>query len=257
MSFPSANMRRHKNSFECSPSAVKHSLRAENRNCNVPGTKTVRVFRWPCLSDGLGYEWFWYITIWGPFIGTHMPRTQDHIDLLLRRPCTNHWFMMTSSNGNISARYWPFVRGIHRLPVNSPHKSQWRGALRFSLICTGTNVVQTFETPSRSLWRHSNVMELLSKSMSSYSLCVVLSSSSPKESATRLLQWHHIRPDSQIPQCTCPISRNAPFRTEICTFLFWMVHCRTWGRFIVGFLRLVCQSVSYHWQRGLLTSCSC
>ena len=25
-------------------------------------------------------------------------------------------------------RYWPFVRGIHRSPVNSPHKDQWRGA---------------------------------------------------------------------------------------------------------------------------------
>ena len=33
-------------------------------------------------------------------------------------------------------RYWPFVRGIHRSLVNSPHKSQWRGALMFSLICT-------------------------------------------------------------------------------------------------------------------------
>ena len=31
-------------------------------------------------------------------------------------------------------RYWPFVRGIHWLPVNSPHKSQWRGAMMFSLI---------------------------------------------------------------------------------------------------------------------------
>ena len=27
-----------------------------------------------------------------------------------------------------------FVRGIHRSPVNSPHKGQWRGALMFSLI---------------------------------------------------------------------------------------------------------------------------
>ena len=26
-------------------------------------------------------------------------------------------------------RNWPFVRGIHRWPVNSPHKGQWRGAL--------------------------------------------------------------------------------------------------------------------------------
>ena len=32
-------------------------------------------------------------------------------------------------------RYWPFVRGIHRSPVNSSHKGQWRGALMFSLIC--------------------------------------------------------------------------------------------------------------------------
>ena len=36
-------------------------------------------------------------------------------------------------------RYWSFVRGIHRSPVNSPHKGQWRGALVFSLICTWIN----------------------------------------------------------------------------------------------------------------------
>ena len=35
--------------------------------------------------------------------------------------------------------YWPFVRGIHRSPVNSPHKGQWRGALRFSLIYAWIN----------------------------------------------------------------------------------------------------------------------
>ena len=29
-------------------------------------------------------------------------------------------------------RHWPFVRGIHRSPGNSPHKGQWRGALIFS-----------------------------------------------------------------------------------------------------------------------------
>ena len=31
-------------------------------------------------------------------------------------------------------RYWPFVWGIHRSPVTSPNKGQWRGALIFSLI---------------------------------------------------------------------------------------------------------------------------
>ena len=30
-------------------------------------------------------------------------------------------------------RYWPFVRRIHRSPVNSPHKGQWHGALMFFL----------------------------------------------------------------------------------------------------------------------------
>ena len=29
--------------------------------------------------------------------------------------------------------------GIHRSPVNSPHKGQWRGALMFSLMCTWMN----------------------------------------------------------------------------------------------------------------------
>ena len=36
-------------------------------------------------------------------------------------------------------RYWPFVRRIHRSPVNSPQKGQWRGALMFSLICVWIN----------------------------------------------------------------------------------------------------------------------
>ena len=36
-------------------------------------------------------------------------------------------------------RNWPSVRGIHRSPVNSPHKGQWRGALMFSLICVWIN----------------------------------------------------------------------------------------------------------------------
>ena len=35
--------------------------------------------------------------------------------------------------------YWPYVRGIHRSPVNYPHKGQWRGALMFYLICAWIN----------------------------------------------------------------------------------------------------------------------
>ena len=36
-------------------------------------------------------------------------------------------------------RNWPFVREIHRSPVNFPHKGQWRGALMFSFIYAWIN----------------------------------------------------------------------------------------------------------------------
>ena len=35
-------------------------------------------------------------------------------------------------------RYWPFVRGIHRSPVISPHKGQCRGALMY-FFCAWIN----------------------------------------------------------------------------------------------------------------------
>ena len=60
--------------------------------------------------------------------------------------------------------YWPFVRGIHQSPVNSPHKGQWHGALMFSLIYALNERLSkqswgwSFETPSRSLWRHYNAL---------------------------------------------------------------------------------------------------
>ena len=36
-------------------------------------------------------------------------------------------------------RYWSFVRGIHRSPVNSLHKGQWRGAVMLYFICVWKN----------------------------------------------------------------------------------------------------------------------
>ena len=61
--------------------------------------------------------------------------------------------------------YWPFMQGIHQSPLNSPHKGQWRRALMFSLICTLNKRLSKqswgwwFQTPSRSLWCHCNVIE--------------------------------------------------------------------------------------------------
>ena len=36
-------------------------------------------------------------------------------------------------------RYWPFTWGIHRLPLNSPHKGQLRAVLMFSMIFAWIN----------------------------------------------------------------------------------------------------------------------
>ena len=55
------------------------------------------------------------------------------------RTCCLTIAMMTSSNGDIFRVTGPFSRGIHRSPVNSPHKGQSPGASMFSLICTWTN----------------------------------------------------------------------------------------------------------------------
>ena len=63
-------------------------------------------------------------------------------------------------------RYWPFVWGIRRSPVNPPHKGQWCGTLMFSLIFAWINGWVSnlskqswgwlFETPSGPLWRNCN-----------------------------------------------------------------------------------------------------
>ena len=58
------------------------------------------------------------------------------------------------------SRYWLFVKGMHRSPVDFPHKGKWPGALMFSFSSAPEQrVEQTLETPVifmplRSLWRH-------------------------------------------------------------------------------------------------------
>ena len=63
-------------------------------------------------------------------------------------------------------RYWPFVRGIHRSPVNSPHKGQWRGTFFFDLQLNKWLGKQSWgwwlETLSCPLWRHCNGLSRVS-----------------------------------------------------------------------------------------------
>ena len=76
-------------------------------------------------------------------------------------------------------RYWPFVQGIHRSPVNSPHKGQWRGALMFSLMRLIKQLSKHsrgwwFETLSSPLWRHCNEFLLIWTTKITISTWVIL-----------------------------------------------------------------------------------
>ena len=114
-------------------------------------------------------------------------------------------------------RYWPFVRGIHRSPVNSPHKGQWRGALMLSLICTWING-----------WVNNGNAGDLRRYRAHYDVTVT-------------------RHDSRIshsPRCIRKISHNASFfnkNMHTCThFCYKEVHCGIWYWGIVGFVQPVC-----------------
>ena len=64
-------------------------------------------------------------------------------------------------------RYWPFVRGIHRWPVNSPHKRPVTRSfniffhLRPNKRLSRQSWGWWFETPSCPLWRRCNGFEVL------------------------------------------------------------------------------------------------
>ena len=70
--------------------------------------------------------------IWGP-PGSCRPRWAPCGP---HEPCYLGWSVVEWKHFQ---RYWPFVRGIHRSPMSSPHKGQWRGVSMFYLICVWTN----------------------------------------------------------------------------------------------------------------------
>ena len=53
--------------------------------------------------------------------------------------------------------------------------------------------------------------------------------------------------NSQIPESTCSISHNAPFRTEMCIFLFWMEHYGIWNRYILELVKLFYSLITCIW----------
>ena len=64
----------------------------------------------------------------------YLPTIQGYCTVF--RGCLAQGLVICSSTGprwrhrmEIFPRYWPFVRGIYRSPVDFPHKGQWRRAL--------------------------------------------------------------------------------------------------------------------------------
>ena len=119
-------------------------------------------------------------------------------------PVTSGFLSFKASHGDVIKwkhfpRYWPFVRGIHWSPVNSPHKDQWRGALMFSLIY-GLNKQlnkqswgRWFDMPTCSLWCHCNGCRALMFSL----LLTCL---------TKLINKQFIRWWFKVRECSCDLT---------------------------------------------------
>ena len=75
-----------------------------------------------------------YPSFHAPSNATPPPRVNHDITMTLTLRCHDDVIKWKHFR-----HYWPFVRGIHRSPVNYPHKCQWRGALMISLICVWIN----------------------------------------------------------------------------------------------------------------------
>ena len=137
---------------------------------NIPALVQVMAWRRPCdkpLSEPMMVRIPTHICVTRPpwvnlqtwtidrlFHGllAHRPRQSFHADRAVKGGCqplksdgkshrsresTMHWYHDDVIKWKHFPRYWPFVWGIHRSPVNSPHKGQWRGALMFTLIWHG------------------------------------------------------------------------------------------------------------------------
>ena len=85
---------------------------------------------WCRCTWGTWHQKFWYRNLWCWCV---------EIDSTINSEIWIHWNHDDVIRWKHFPRYWPFVRGIHRSSVNSPHKGPWGGALIFSLICVWMN----------------------------------------------------------------------------------------------------------------------
>ena len=107
-------------------------------------------------------------------------------------------------------RYWPFVREIHRSPVNFPHKGQWRGALMFTLICARKNG-----------WVNNGEAGDLRRYLAHYDVIVMgsIDFKSPPTSFDWEFLTEHLRYDTSKTHCNTSILVNAGVNFNYCNSL--------------------------------------
>ena len=133
--------------FEITPAIWKSHLRSEGRRCVLKSQMRFEIAA--ALAHGLT----------GIAFLANMDNDYNNDD----RDDVIKW--------NHFPRYWPFVRGIQRSPVDSTYKGQWRRALMFSLILRLNKRLCKqsgrwwFDMPPRSLWRHCNVITITALTM--------------------------------------------------------------------------------------------
>ena len=82
--------------------------------------------------------WLRFVKIWLKLSSlTNMQVSK--VNSLTKTTYPVEWFHDDAIKWKHISPYWPFLRGIQRSPVNSPHKGEWRGALMFSWICAWIN----------------------------------------------------------------------------------------------------------------------
>ena len=98
-------------------------------------------------------------------------------------------------------RYWLFVRGIHRSPVNSPHKGQWRESLMLSLICARTSDWVT-NRDAGDLRRHRAHHDVIVMNGPVAYITTFYCGNAAKTVTLRTMWWKYLLP---LPQrCMCP-----------------------------------------------------
>ena len=94
-----------------------------------------------CLTLLLSWTIWWKSSWVTSDLRRHEAQVPEFTTLLSNSHCRVNlaFIMMAIITLKHFPRYWPFVWGIHRSTLNSPHKVQWHWALTFPLIHVWAN----------------------------------------------------------------------------------------------------------------------